>query len=220
MSMTFAVIFDMDGTLVDNMPTAWIVINRILQRDYGFTVPENEIKLYAGTPFSSKVVKWKAKYNVDVNLETFLPDYVREELAEFKKNPVTIPGVRKFLDELKSHDVPVAVATSTTLARAKDTLEASGLLPYFSVIVTASDVSKPKPNPDIFLAAAERLNMDPADCVVVEDAVFGIQAGINAGMITIALKNEYLSPAEAKKADLQIKSFDDLSFDTLADLFD
>ncbi len=214
----FAVIFDMDGTLIDNMPVSWVVINRILKRDYGFSVPADEIKHYAGTPFASKVVKWKGKYNVDVNLETFFPEYVREELIEFKKNPKTIGGVIPFLKELKKHHVPMAVATSTTPTRARAMLEASNLLSYFSIIVTASDVTNQKPNPEIFLLAAKKLNIAPSKCVVIEDAVFGIQSGINAGMKTVALLNEYLPNAEAKKADLQINSFDDMSFEKLSKL--
>ena len=95
------------------------------------------------------------------------------------------PGILELLDLLKTHGVPRAVATSTRQPRANRKLGASGLLPYFDSVVTSSDVQHPKPAPDIYLLAAQRLGKDPARCLALEDSPAGTRAAVAAGMTAI-----------------------------------
>lgn len=95
------------------------------------------------------------------------------------------PGILELLDLLKTHGVPRAVATSTRQPRANRKLGASGLLPYFDAVVTSSDVQHPKPAPDIYLLAAQRLGKDPARCLALEDSPAGTRAAVAAGMTAI-----------------------------------
>ncbi|MGH8055557.1 MAG: HAD family hydrolase [Stenotrophomonas sp.] len=95
------------------------------------------------------------------------------------------PGIVELLELLKAHDIPRAVATSTRQPRADRKLEAAGLLPYFHAVVTSSDVSHPKPAPDIYLLAAQRLGHAPARCLALEDSPAGIRAALGAGMTAI-----------------------------------
>ena len=95
------------------------------------------------------------------------------------------PGILELLDLLQAHGVPRAVATSTRQPRANRKLAASGLLPYFDAVVTSSDVQHPKPAPDIYLLAVQRLGKDPARCLALEDSPAGTRAALAAGMTAI-----------------------------------
>lgn len=212
--MSFGIIFDMDGTLIDNMPAAWRAINRGLIK-YGFQVPDHEIKLYAGRPFEQKVITWKEKYGVEVDLNYLIPLYEKYEREELERKPVNQKGLINLLDELQSHHTPMGIATSTNPARAEHNLKLFKLRDYFQAVVTMKGISHPKPHPEMFLTAAARIGVDPKQCIVIEDAPSGLKAGRAAGMKTIALLNPYLPEEESQKADLQISSFSELSYTIL-----
>ena len=95
------------------------------------------------------------------------------------------PGILEILQLLHEHGVPRAVATSTRQPRASRKLAAAGLLPFFEVVVTSSDVAHPKPAPDIYLLAAQKLGKDPARCLALEDSPAGTRAAVAAGMTAI-----------------------------------
>lgn len=95
------------------------------------------------------------------------------------------PGILELLQLLHEHGIPRAVATSTRQPRASRKLHAAGLLPFFELVVTSSDVSHPKPAPDIYLLAAHKLGKDPARCLALEDSPAGIRAAVGAGMTAI-----------------------------------
>ncbi|MDX3931587.1 MAG: HAD family phosphatase [Stenotrophomonas sp.] len=97
------------------------------------------------------------------------------------------PGILELLELLKEHGVPRAVATSTRQPRASRKLAASGLLHYFDAVVTSSDVQHPKPAPDIYLLAAQRLDKEPTRCLALEDSPTGTRAALAAGMTTIQI---------------------------------
>ena len=95
------------------------------------------------------------------------------------------PGILDLLQLLHDHGIARAVATSTCQPRASRKLAAAGLLPFFEVVVTSSDVAHPKPAPDIYLLAAQKLGKDPARCLALEDSPAGIRAAVGAGMTAI-----------------------------------
>ncbi|HAI47592.1 MAG TPA: HAD family phosphatase [Stenotrophomonas sp.] len=95
------------------------------------------------------------------------------------------PGIVALLELLRAHDVPRAVATSTRQPRASRKLQSCGLLPFFDTVVTSSDVAHPKPAPDIYLLAAQKLGKDPVRCLALEDSPAGIRAAVGAGMTAI-----------------------------------
>jgi HAD superfamily hydrolase (TIGR01509 family) len=105
-----------------------------------------------------------------------------EIYAESSRSLKTIPGVEEFLGTLGKAGLPLGVATSASLARARGTLDELGILPRFAALVTANDVVNGKPDPEIFVKAAERLGVAADSLLVVEDAVSGVRAAKSAGM--------------------------------------
>ncbi|GAB3047837.1 HAD-IA family hydrolase [Stenotrophomonas tumulicola] len=109
------------------------------------------------------------------------------------------PGIIELLDLLQANGMPRAVATSTRQPRANRKLAASGLLPYFDAVVTSSDVQHPKPAPDIYLLAAQRLEQHPARCLALEDSPAGTRAALAAGMTVIQVP-DLVHPDTAQRA--------------------
>lgn len=109
------------------------------------------------------------------------------------------PGIVALLDLLDTHDMPRAVATSTRAPLAQRKLEAAGLLGYFDMVCTGSDVAQPKPAPDVYLLAAARLGVPPSRCLVLEDSPTGIRAALAAGMTPIQIP-DLLTPDDEVRA--------------------
>lgn len=142
--------------------------------------------------------------------------YFEEIVAQ--KGIAMMPNAEALLKELKSLGIPLALATSSRKLKMELVLEEVGLLEYFTVLVSGEDVVRGKPNPDIFLLAASKLNADPRHCVVLEDAVSGVKAAKSAGMKCIAVTNTH-EAEDLNIADLVISDFSELSLPVISALF-
>jgi len=130
-----------------------------------------------------------------------------------------LPGVRGLLELFAARGVPCALASSTHRENVEVVFDVIGLRPYFSAIVTGEDVRQGKPDPEVFLTAAQRINRQPAHCVVFEDAHVGIEAGLAAGARVIAVATT--NPIEALgDADLAVSSLADVDWHIIEALFD
>lgn len=139
-----------------------------------------------------------------IELATIKNERYREMLGELSPADLD-PAVRVTLDELRSRGLRLAIGSSSK--NAKYILSRIGLGDYFDEISDGTNISRSKPDPEVFLKAAEYLGVDPARCVVVEDAVAGIEAGEAAGMYTVAIGDA----ADQGAGDAQIATFADLS---------
>ena len=126
---------------------------------------------------------------------------------------VAVAGVVAFVDTLRAHAVPLAVATSARRADAVELLEPLGLLDRFAVIVAAEDVTRGKPDPEAYLQAARRLGATPESCLVFEDAIVGVQAARGSGMRVFGVATAY-DPADllAAGAERVIATFEGLAW--------
>jgi beta-phosphoglucomutase len=188
---THAVIFDMDGVLVDSEP----LINAAaiaMFREKGLTVQPDDFLPFVGTGEERYVGGVAEKYNFLLDTakakrrtyEIYL-DLVASRLEPF-------PGVLDFVHSCRAAGLLIAVASSADEIKVPANLQKIHLpAEFWDAVVWGEDVKNKKPAPDIFLIAAQKLGVDPKECVVVEDAVNGVQAAHAAGMRCIAVAQTF-----------------------------
>ena len=215
---SFAAIFDMDGTLIDNTPyhfKSW----QALFKKYGKgeLSKQTYYAKISGVPIMDTLRGLFPERNGS-ELKALLTE--KEGLYRELYAPYLAPvnGLENFLTELKNAGVKMAMATSATVDDINFILNKVPIRGDFDEIVNSSMVSKPKPNPQIFLKAAERLNHEPANCVVFEDSLAGIKAANAAGMKVIGITTGHAS-ADLHPVDLVIDDYSQLTVQKLAALF-
>jgi HAD superfamily hydrolase (TIGR01509 family) len=181
-----AVIFDCDGTLVDSEPLARTAWERSLA-PHGYEIDDAEYERLVGLPylrvhgfFAERIPGLEAPDAFWEGYSGRLFDLIDAELEPFADALETVRGVA-------ARGVAVAVASSSPRARLDRTLARAGLADAFAVTVAGDEIAHGKPAPDMFLAAAERLGVEPGRCAVIEDSAPGVAAGLAAGMTTVGI---------------------------------
>ena len=181
MQVLEAVIFDMDGTLVDSERVSQEAWKRAA-RDLGIELPGELIRSFIGRTAPSVHALMVEHLGGDDELAK---ECFRLHLVHFDQICETdltlMPGAREALDELHAAGYPLALATSTYRSKAIPRLDRFGLRDMFASITTGDEIENGKPAPDIFLLAAERMGVDPARCAVIEDSHNGVRSGHAAG---------------------------------------
>jgi HAD superfamily hydrolase (TIGR01509 family) len=182
-----SVIFDLDGTLVDSEPNYFEAGRQTLaeQGITGFTWAEHE--RYVGISTRETVALWKERYDLRPPLDALLADMNRRYLELARSATHVYPEMRKFVELLAAEGTSMAVASGSSPAAIEAILAGTGLAAHLTTVVSADEVARGKPAPDVFLEAAHRLGAGPADCVVLEDAAPGAAAAHAAGMRCIAV---------------------------------
>ncbi|GAA4929665.1 HAD family hydrolase [Streptomyces coeruleoprunus] len=182
-----AVVFDLDGTLVDSEPNYYEAGRRLLSH-YGVTGFDWERHIdFIGIGTRETLAILKAEYVIEASLDELLAGKNRHYLDLAAAGTEVFPEMRAFVDRLHGEGVPMAVASGSSRAAIEAVLRGTGLDARFDVLVSAEEVPRGKPEPDVFLEAARRLGADPAECVVLEDAPPGAAAAYAAGMRCIAV---------------------------------
>ncbi|MES4903993.1 MULTISPECIES: HAD family phosphatase [unclassified Streptomyces] len=182
-----AVLFDLDGTLVDSEPHYYEAGRLTLERYgvTGFTWEQHSRFIGIGTRETLETLR--AEYGIDAPVDELLAVKNRHYLELVRTSAIAFPGMRAFVERLHTAGHPLAVASGSSRAAIEATLEATGLGSLLTVRVSAEDVGRGKPEPDVFLEAARLLGAAPADCVVVEDSGPGVEAARRAQMRCIAV---------------------------------
>ena len=207
-----AVIFDLDGSLVDSM-WIWKDIDIAYLGRFGIDLPEGLQADIEGMSFSETAVYFKTRFNLPDSLEQIKADWNAMAWDKYMNVVPLKPGAREFLEGCKKNGILLGIATSNSRELVENIAAAQGLHDYFSCIMTSCDVKKGKPAPDIYLAVAARLGVSPDRCLVFEDIIPGIQAGKNAGMEVCAVEDAYSRCAKEEKtelADYYIEDFYDI----------
>lgn len=179
-----AVIFDMDGTLLDT-EAAHRQAFRDTGEALGWPMPEALLLSMVGIHRDENERMLARTLGPDFPLDRFYADSDALFEAAVDAGIGLRPGAELVLEHLAQSAIPMALATSTAAPYAQQRLERTGLARYFDVVVTRSDVERPKPHPQPYLLAARRLGADPAHCVAVEDSYAGVRSAAAAGMATV-----------------------------------
>ncbi len=179
-SKTKALIFDIDGTLLDTMPIHYKA-TQIACANYGFEFPLDFFYATAGTPTLEVFEMLGAKLNIDANFKQAALD--KEEIYKSLAAEIKPLGIVEEIVKYYYGKLPMVCGTGGTREIAELNLQSSGMKHYFETVITCDDVTHPKPHPETFLKGAEYLGVDPQYCQVFEDADLGLQAAQSAGMI-------------------------------------
>jgi HAD superfamily hydrolase (TIGR01509 family) len=180
-----AVIFDCDGTLVDSEPLARTAWAQTLE-PYGYAVTDADAEATVGLPFPRTHAYFAERVELPGAAEIWTA-YSGTLFALIDDQLVTFDDALAAVRELRERGILLGVASSSPRERLHRTLARAGLLGAFDVSVAGDEVANGKPAPDMFLLTAERLGVAPADCIVIEDSPPGVQAGLAAGMHTLAV---------------------------------
>jgi len=197
----------MDGTLIETTEADYLAWKRV------FTDYHKELSFEDYFPLigmkSAIVVQSRLSLDEEETKKALSQKmkYFSEIVTE--KGIQVVPYAIKFLKQLKAENLKIALATSSRQEKMNFVLQLTNLTSYFDIIVTGDLVQKSKPAPDIFLKAAEKLQLKPDDCLVVEDAANGVKAAKNAGMKCVAITTTHTEDL-LQQADLVINSYEDL----------
>lgn len=206
--MIKAVIFDLDGLLLDSEIVAFKVYEKLGKR-FGFeiTLPDF-MQNICGQPLRRNVAYVNERFQLPWELEEAVEEVLRIEKQILDDGVDMMPGARELLVFLKENGYKTAVASSSARERSMRLLEHHDLVKFFDDFVFGPEVERGKPNPDIFLKAAEKLGVQSENCLVLEDSQAGIQAAYSAGMRVICIPDlkypteEYVQMATAVKESL------------------
>lgn len=207
-----AVIFDLDGSLVDSM-WMWRAIDIEYLGRFGIPLPEDLQSKIEGMCFNETAMYFKEHFPISDPVEKIKDDWNKMAWDKYANEVPLKPGIPEFLENCRSNGIKLGIATSNSRELVENIALVHGLKDHFSCIMTGCDVGRGKPAPDIYLAVAQRLGVEPSKCLVFEDIVPGIKAGVSAGMRVCAVDDAYsAAQREAKQemADYYIENFYDL----------
>lgn len=205
MSVLRAVLWDMDGTLIDSEEFHWIAWQKTMA-DEGITITHDQFLSSFGQRNDSIIPKWLGAASSPERVEKI--GNAKEEIYRHlvrTKGISALPGVLTWVHRLHEQGWLQAIASAAPRANIDVILETLGAAQHFQGIVSAEDVRKGKPDPEVFLKAASRVGASPEHCVVVEDAAAGIEAARNAGMRSIGVsRNGKHLPADVVVTSLDL----------------
>ena len=209
-------IFDLDGVIVDTAKYHYLAWKKLAD-ELGIPFTEEQNEQFKGVSRKRCLEILLEMGGLAVSKEQFNTWLVEKnndylEYIEKMNASEILPDVPKVLDYLKQHHVPMALGSASK--NAKPILKKVGLIPYFNAIVDGTHVTKAKPDPEVFLIAAEELKVAPEDCIVFEDALAGIEAANSAGMISVGIGDK----AVLTEAKYIFKDFTEIDIDFIKQL--
>jgi HAD superfamily hydrolase (TIGR01509 family) len=209
-------IFDMDGVIVHSNPVHEKTIKEFCKK-YNRDVSDSFLREKI---FGRTNKEWIPELFGKIT-DTSLAAYAQEKEAMFRDRfdpgKSVIEGIETFLKKLKERSIPCVLATSAPGENADYILDALNLRPYFSSILDSSDVEKGKPEPEVYLKAATSLDLPPSRCLVFEDSLAGVEAGLRAGANVIGITSTH-TPAELGTCLRTYADFDEIDIDELIEL--
>lgn len=211
--MLKAILFDMDGVLVDSEPVHFAANYKMMKDRFGIELLYDDYKLYIGSTVEKIWKYFREKYGLTDYSWQELMDMAEEELAAMVERDgyPEIPGAAEAVRMLGNAGYRLAVASSSPMAKIRSNMERLGITDCFDAIVSGMELKNPKPSPDIFLKAAELLGVEPDECIVIEDSCNGTRAAKAAGMACLGFVNPHSGNQDLSQADYLFEDFGGIS---------
>ncbi|HFZ6866516.1 TPA: HAD family hydrolase [Streptococcus agalactiae] len=208
--MEKVIIFDMDGVIVDSEYT-FLDNKTEMLREEGIDTDVSYQYQYMGTTFEFMWQAMKEEFGLPKTVKEYIAEMNRRRQAIVTRDGVRlIKGAQQLIHWLHQHGYRLAVASSSPMVDIKRNLKELGVTECFEYMVTGEDVSSSKPAPDVFLRAAELLDVDPKVCIVIEDTRNGSLAAKAAGMYCFGFANPDYPPQDLSMADKVISDYQDI----------
>jgi HAD superfamily hydrolase (TIGR01509 family) len=207
--MIQAILFDLDGLMVDSEPhslRSWAAV--LAER--GVQLDQLTIDSILGLRIDATARTLIDKYHLPDTVPGLGDAKTEYQIAHLDGNVPLMPGLLELLDEIDQRGLKKAIASSGMRRYVEAVLRVNGLLDRFSVIITGDQVAHGKPAPDVFLAAARALNVEPRHCLVLEDAPAGVRAAKAGGMTCIAIPDHSVAHLDLSQADRTMASLNDV----------
>ena len=196
-----ALLFDMDGTLLESMHV-WKQIDVLFLGKFGLEVPKDLQKAIEGFSFHETAVYFRERFSLPLSVEEIEAEWNRMAEDQYLHHIRFHERAEEFLRYAKASGFALGICTTNSRELVDALLNERGLGDIFDVVITGTEVKKGKPAPDIYLAAAEALKVEPARCLVFEDILPGIMAGLAAGMEVCAVRDSFSMPVDQEKREL------------------
>lgn len=204
-----AIVFDMDGVLVDSEPLGFEVLRRLLGR-YGVRYTQAENDAFVGVSDREHFRALKSHYRLEAAEEALIQEFTDDLLGMIGSRTIPMPGVPEVLQRLRDGGYRLALASSSAPPVIAATVAALGVTSLFEVRVSGLEVKRGKPAPDIFVATAERLGLPTRRCLVIEDSRNGLVAAKAAGMLCVVVPCPTTLHQDFSEADLRLRALPDL----------
>jgi beta-phosphoglucomutase family hydrolase len=199
--MMKAVIFDLDGVIAET-EHMHIQAEKQAMLKYGVKISEDELHQYTGTTAKQMFTELIRKYKLNTTFDKILKEKEKILFRLLEKDVRPTKGVIELLHELKQMKLKLGIASSAHERLIDYTLEKFEIKQLFDSVISAEDITHGKPNPEILLVCARKLKVNPAECLVVEDAKLGVEAAKTAEMKCLGYRNPSSGKQDLSKADL------------------
>ena len=208
--MSFGILFDMDGTLIDSHTThveCWLRY----AAGQGVLLDRDRVNSTFGM-VNREIVRsfWPGEVS-DEKINEIADGKEAMVRTMFRENFPAMPGAAELVRTLYSHGFKLAVGSSAPRENVELACELLGIVPFLGAVISSADVKRGKPHPEIFLTAAKRIGVSAQNCLVVEDAAVGIESARAAGMKCVALLSTGHTESELRNADRIIRSLDEIT---------
>ncbi|MDP4143303.1 MAG: HAD family hydrolase [Bacillota bacterium] len=217
--MLEAVIFDMDGVIIDSEPIHFEV-DKCTLKHCDIDILDEELNEYVGMTNPEMWSRLREKYNIILSVEELIKLQMELKLTILdERDVVPIDGVTALLKELKDNNIKIALASSSPREFIMAVLKKFNIEEYFIKILSGEEVTKGKPAPDIFQEVSRMLEVKPEKCIVIEDSRNGVKAAKAADMKCIGFKNINSGNQDLSKADLMVDSLEEVNLAIIKGLF-
>lgn len=210
-----AVIFDMDGVIIDSEPIHFEVDMQTM-REFGVNISKDELNKYVGTTNEYMLNDLINKYKIQKSIKEILEYKMELTIRRIKETKINaISGIHELLISLKHNNIKTAIGSSSPKELIITVIEKFQLGKYFDCIVSGDEVKEGKPKPDIYLEVSKRIGVNPEECIVIEDSRNGVLAAKNAGMKCFGFRNVNSGNQDLSKADIIVDSIRNIDIEII-----